>query len=220
MQELYTYKNDTPDSRPAASGPLSGKRVLVQPTMSVRGWLCNADSRALAGYTPLTDATVVARLIEAGAVLTGSSRMGELGFGLGANTTAALMADAQADVALVCDTLGEARLAAAGAGLFGFKPSYGRISRSGLIGLVPSMECCGFVAADPADILAVLGAIAGGTLMIPPCPMTVGPHSTPAPRAPHQPPARPGLLLKAWTCSMRRNAAPSRPAWHGLQPLA
>jgi aspartyl-tRNA(Asn)/glutamyl-tRNA(Gln) amidotransferase subunit A len=161
MQEFYTYKNDTPDSRPAASGALAGKRVLVQPNMSVRGWLCNADSQALAGFTPLTDATVVARLTEAGAVLTGSSRMGELGFGLGANTTAALMADAQADVALVCDTLGEARLAAAGAGLFGFKPSYGRISRSGLIGLVPSMECCGFVAADPADILAVLGAIAG-----------------------------------------------------------
>ena len=67
MQEHYTYKNDTPDSRPANSGPLSGKRVLVQPKMSVRGWLCNADSRALAGFTPLSDATVIARLTEAGA---------------------------------------------------------------------------------------------------------------------------------------------------------
>lgn len=161
MQEHYTYKNDTPDRRPANSGPLSGKRVLVQPTMSVRGWLCNADSRALAGFTPLSDATVIARLTEAGAVLTGSSRMGELGYGLCTNTTTALMAHAQADVALVCDTLGEARLAAAAAGLFGFKPSYGRVSRYGLIGLVPSMECCGFVAADPAHIMEILCAIAG-----------------------------------------------------------
>jgi aspartyl-tRNA(Asn)/glutamyl-tRNA(Gln) amidotransferase subunit A len=161
MQEHYTHKNDTPDSRSGNSGLLSGKRVLVQPNMSVRGWLCNADSRALAGFTPLTDATVIARMTAAGAVLTGSSRMGELGFGLCANTTTALMADAQADVALVCDTIGEARLAAAAAGLFGFKPSYGRVSRAGLIGLVPSMECCGFVARDPAHIMAVLCAIAG-----------------------------------------------------------
>jgi aspartyl-tRNA(Asn)/glutamyl-tRNA(Gln) amidotransferase subunit A len=175
MQEHYTYKNDTPDSRPANSGPLSGKRVLVQPTMSVRGWLCDADSRALAGFTPLTDATVIARLTEAGALLTGSSRMGELGFGLCANTTTALMADARADVALVCDTLGEARLAAAAAGLFGFKPSYGRVSRYGLIGLVPSMECYGFVAADPADILAVLCAVAGADPHDPSMPDDCGP---------------------------------------------
>ncbi|NQU04144.1 MAG: hypothetical protein HQ589_08355, partial [Syntrophaceae bacterium] len=65
------------------------------------------------------------------------------------------------DIALMTDTMGEARLAASIAGAFGFKPSYGLVSRYGLIGLVPSMECYGIMAKKPEDIGSVMGVIAG-----------------------------------------------------------
>ncbi|MFO7496648.1 MAG: amidase family protein [Desulfobacterales bacterium] len=160
MPDIFTYCNSSPE-RSEAGGPLAGVRVAVQPSMSVKGWPCHAASRALAGYTTLTDATAVTRLTRAGAVLSGSSRMAELGFGLAGDTTAQALVDGRADLALLTDTIGEARVAAAGAGLFGFKPSYGLISRYGLIGLVPSMECIGMVAADPADIQEALAVMAG-----------------------------------------------------------
>jgi aspartyl-tRNA(Asn)/glutamyl-tRNA(Gln) amidotransferase subunit A len=160
MPDIFTYRN--PSVEPLAhDGALSGVRVVVQPNLAVRGWPCHAGSRALAGYTALEDATVVDRLARAGALLTGSSHMGELGFGLAGDTSVRAIANGQADLALLTDTMGEARMAAAGAGLFGFKPSYGRVSRRGLTGLVPSMECVGMVAADPAWIMGALAAVVG-----------------------------------------------------------
>jgi aspartyl-tRNA(Asn)/glutamyl-tRNA(Gln) amidotransferase subunit A len=140
---------------------MAGLRVVVQPNLSVEGWPCAAGSRALAGYTALEDATAAARLSRAGAALIGSSHMAELGFGLAGDTTAQVIAENQADLALIGDTLGEARVAAAATGLFGFKPSFGLISRYGLIGLVPSMECIGLAAGDPGRIQAALAAMAG-----------------------------------------------------------
>ena len=155
MSELFTYRNASSEP-PAAGGPLSGLRVAVQPSLSVRGWPCDAGSRALTGYLAPADATAAGRLTLAGARLVGSSRMAELGFGLAGDTTARALRDGHADLALLTDTLGEARVAAARAGLVGFKPSYGLVSRCGLIGLVPSMECLGMAAADPAQMLDAL----------------------------------------------------------------
>lgn len=160
MADRYTHRQPSPQKNPC-QGPLSGRRVVIQPNMSVRDWPCDAGTRALAGYIALQDASAVSRLIASGAALTGSARMAELGFGLAGDTAALLMADGEADLALITDTMGEARLAAARAGFFGFKPSYGIISRFGLIGLVPSMECFGIVAPDPSTIMDALGAMAG-----------------------------------------------------------
>lgn len=160
MSELFTYRNASSEP-PAAGGPLSGLRVAVQPSLSVRGWPCDAGSRALTGYLAPADATAAGRLTLAGARLVGSSRMAELGFGLAGDTTARALRDGHADLALLTDTLGEARVAAARAGLVGFKPSYGLVSRCGLIGLVPSMECLGMAAADPAQMLDALAVMAG-----------------------------------------------------------
>lgn len=158
--ELYTHKNASPKSS-AKDGLLAGRRVVIQPNMSVRGWLCNAGSLALEGFVALEDATVVARLKKGGAELVGSSRMSELGFGLTGDTSARILSSGEADVALVTDTMGEARVAAAGSGLFGFKPSFGIVSRFGLIGLVPSMECYGILGKKLEDILDTLSVIAG-----------------------------------------------------------
>jgi aspartyl-tRNA(Asn)/glutamyl-tRNA(Gln) amidotransferase subunit A len=182
MPDRYTYRKGS-QGPPAGNGPLSGKRVVIQPNISVRGWPCSAGSRALAGFTALQDATVVTRLAGAGAELAGSARMSELGFGLAGDTAAGCIAGREADLALVTDTMGEARLAAAGAGLFGFKPSYGLVSRFGLIGLVPSMECCGIVAAHPSHIAETLSALAGPDPNDPSMPddSATGGHADPTP---------------------------------------
>jgi aspartyl-tRNA(Asn)/glutamyl-tRNA(Gln) amidotransferase subunit A len=133
----------------------------VQPSLSVRGWPTEAGSVALEGFVALDDATVVERLRAAGAAIVASSRMAELGFGLAGDTTAAVLAERHGDVALVADTMGEARHVAAAAGAVGLKPSYGIVSRFGLIGLVPSMECIGVVARSAEDAACVMAALAG-----------------------------------------------------------
>lgn len=158
--EIYTHRNPSPPS-PANDGLLSGKRVVLQPNMSVRGWVCDAGSLALEGFVALEDATVVTRLRNAGAELVGSSRMSELGFGLAGDTATRVLAAGEADLALVTDTMGEARVAAAGSGVFGFKPSFGTVSRFGLVGLVPSMETYGILGKRLEDIMDSLSVIAG-----------------------------------------------------------
>lgn len=160
QSDIFVYMDS---STPAIleGGPLTGKRVAVQPNMSVRGWPTEAGSVALKGFVALEDATVVERLRQAGAAIAGSIRMSELGFGLVGDTGARALAEGQADIVLMTDMMGEARVAAAAIGAFGFKPSYGIISRFGLIGLVPSMESFGILANSPEEIAAVMRVIAG-----------------------------------------------------------
>jgi aspartyl-tRNA(Asn)/glutamyl-tRNA(Gln) amidotransferase subunit A len=160
VSEIYTYRNPSPNSR-TKDGPLSGRKVVIQPNLSVRGWLTNAGSRALEGFVAIEDATVVTRLMNAGAELVGSSRMSELGFGLAGDTATQVLLGGEADIALVTDTMGEARVAAAGSRVFGFKPSFGIVSRFGLVGLVPSMECFGILGDRLEDIVKTLSVIAG-----------------------------------------------------------
>lgn len=160
VSEIYTYRNPSPNSR-TKDGLLSGRRVVIRPSMSVRGWLTNAGSRALEGFVAIEDATVITRLMNAGAELVGSSRMSELGFGLVGDTATRVLSSGEADIALVTDTMGEARVAAAGSGVFGFKPSFGIVSRFGLVGLVPSMECYGILGKRLEDIVGTLSVIAG-----------------------------------------------------------
>lgn len=143
------------------SGPLQGMKVVIQPNLAVRGWPARAGTRALEGFIAPEDATVVERLRRAGARLVGYSCMSELGLGLDGDTTAGALSEGLADAALMIDALGEARAAAAGAGLFGFKPSWGLVSRYGLNGLVPSMECPAVLAGTLEKLAAVLGAMAG-----------------------------------------------------------
>jgi len=119
-----------------------------------------ADSAALADFTALEDATVVQRLRQAGAALTGLTRASEFGFGLhGSQVGEAVRSDADAE--LVLDMMGECRVAAARAGAFGLLPSVGLVSRLGLIGLIPSMERCGLLARSCDTLSALLAALAG-----------------------------------------------------------
>lgn len=158
--DLYTYENQAVEPV-AKNGALSGKRIAIQPNISVRGWPAAAGSRALEGFVALEDATIITRLKDAGASVIGSSRMSELGFGLAGETLGDVFSTGEADIGIATDTMGEARLVAAARGMFGFKPSYGIVSRFGLIGLVPSMECHGVMAKDLDDIITTMEAMAG-----------------------------------------------------------
>jgi aspartyl-tRNA(Asn)/glutamyl-tRNA(Gln) amidotransferase subunit A len=158
--KIFAYIDPNPPVT-VDGGVLSHKSVAIQPNMSVRGWPTEAGSQALSRYVALEDATVVERMRAAGATITGNTYMSELGFGLSGDTSAQGVMDGMVDMALITDTMGEARVAASRANLFGFKPSYGIVSRFGLIGLIPSMESYGIVAKTPRDIAAMMQAVAG-----------------------------------------------------------
>jgi len=163
--DVCVYLDPSPPA--GGDGPLGGVRVTVQPNLSVRDWPTEAGSKALERFVALEDATAVERLRAAGAAVVGSTRMSELGFGLAGDSSAAALAGNICDAALVTDTLGEARWAAAAAGAVGFKPSHGVVSRLGLIGLVPSMECLGVVAGSVERAAAVMAAVAEMLLLRP-----------------------------------------------------
>jgi aspartyl-tRNA(Asn)/glutamyl-tRNA(Gln) amidotransferase subunit A len=161
MQEkLFTYMDSSP-STGLNDGLLGEISIAVQPNMSVRGWPIEAGSRALEGFTAIYDATVIERLKQAGANIKGSICMSELGFGLAGDTGTMVLNTGEVDSVLITDAMGEARMAACMAGVVGFKPSYGIVSRFGLIGLVPSMECFGILAKNLDDIAKVMSVVVG-----------------------------------------------------------
>ena len=162
MDQVFVHRDSSAPN--SGSGPLRGLRMAIQPNLSVAGWPTDAGSKALSGYTALEDATAVRRLRQAGAWLCGSIRMSEFGLGLrGSRAGGAVAAGPSggADAELVLDLMGESRLAAARAGVCGFKPSYGLVSRFGLVGLIPSMECCGVLSRRLDQVRGILQAIAG-----------------------------------------------------------
>jgi len=159
METIFSYL--PPPSGAGASGPLPGLKAAIPPCLSVAGWPAAAGARALANFTALEDATIVARLRRAGTVFCGLTRMSEFGFGLDGGTTGAAVRDGAADVELALDLMGESRLAAARTSLWGFKPSWGIVSRYGLIGLIPSMECCGLLSGSIRPIREIMTVVAG-----------------------------------------------------------
>ncbi len=159
MDSAFFYHN--PETAAPGSGELQGLKIAIQPNISAAGWPTDAGSRALVNFTALEDATIVKRLREAGACLCGSTRMSEFGFGLQNSRAGAALQQGSADVELIMDLMGESRLAASHAGVCGFKPGYGLISRFGLVGLIPSMECCGVLSRNLKNIRDVLKTVAG-----------------------------------------------------------
>lgn len=150
-----------PAPKVTGEGLLTGKRIAVQSNVAVQGWATTAGSLALETYTALEDATAVARIRSQGGIIVGSSRMSELGFGLRDDAGEAVLRDEKTDAVILTDFLGEARVTAADAGMFGLKPTYGLVSRFGLVGLIPSMETYGIASASPQTICAVMDVIAG-----------------------------------------------------------
>jgi len=158
--ELFFYLNPA-DASSAPAGPMQGKSFAIQSNLSVRDWPTEAGSLALEKFVALEDATVIERLKQAGGHLAGSTRMSELGFSLSGDSMVEVISRGVSDGALMTDMMGEARIVAARSGVYGFKPTNGIVSRYGLIGLAPSMECIGVLARKPALIASVMSILSG-----------------------------------------------------------
>lgn len=164
-------------------GPLLGIPVSLGDNLSSEGIATTCASTMLEGYVPPFDATVVARLKRAGALILGKLNMDE--FGLGSSNensalkparnpwdsgrvpggssggAAAAVAAGAAVAALGSDAGGSIRQPASYCGVVGVKPTYGRVSRYGLIASAPSLDQVGPVAKDVRDAALLLQAIAG-----------------------------------------------------------
>ncbi len=162
---------------------LAGVVAAVKDNIAVRGMPATAGSKILEGYAPPYEATVVARLRRAGAIIIGKTNLDE--FAMGASTehsafqatknphdpsrvpggssggSAAAVAAGMCTVALGSDTGGSVRQPAAFCGLVGMRPTYGSVSRYGLIALASSMDVIGPFARTVADARAVLAVMSG-----------------------------------------------------------
>ncbi len=163
--------------------PLCGVPVGLKDLVSVRGGQCTAGSRILAGYRAPYDAHVTERLRDAGAVIVGKLNMDE--FAMGSSTehsaygptanpwdldrvpggssggSAASVAAHHVPVSIGTDTGGSIRQPAALCGIVGIKPTYGRVSRYGIVAFASSLDQIGALARDTRDAALLLHAVAG-----------------------------------------------------------
>lgn len=163
-------------------GPLDGSTVAVKDNISTAGVRTTCGSKMLESYVPPYDATVVERILEAGGTIVGKANMDEFAMGSTTETSAfgptanpaapghvpggssggsaAAVAAGEVDLALGSDTGGSIRNPAAFCGVVGLKPTYGLVSRYGLVAYGHSLDQIGPIANTVEDAAGLLDVIA------------------------------------------------------------
>ena len=166
-----------------AIGPFEGVPVAIKDNMCIEGMLTTCASHILDGFKPTYTSTAVEKLIEAGAVILGHTNMDEFAMGSTSETSyygatknpwnkervpggssggsAAAVAADECAIALGSDTGGSIRQPASFCGVTGIKPTYGRVSRYGLIAYGSSLDQIGPLGKNVEDCAAMLEVISG-----------------------------------------------------------
>ena len=181
----YLWTAEPGDGSRAAGpdGPLAGLPIAVKDIFCTKGTVTTAGSKILEGYEPPYTATAVAKLEAAGARLLGKTNMDEFAMGSSnensaygdvlnpldhsrvpggsSGGSAAAVAGGLAPWALGTDTGGSIRQPAALCGIVGLKPTYGAVSRYGMIAFASSLDQCGPLTRDVTDAAVLIRALEG-----------------------------------------------------------